>query len=141
MSPPILRPAPGPPLGAGELRRRPVGRIHPTTLVPGELLADYDTCFLAGRPVEDWRSVIASGRLAEVEGAYALAWRDDGGTVHLARDGVGERTLFYAPLPDRLVFASSLRDILHTPGFERRMNYPAVAAYLSYAYLPGRETL
>jgi asparagine synthase (glutamine-hydrolysing) len=138
-TPTMIRPTPGSPLGAGGLRRRPVGRIRPTDLAPGELAADHDACFLDGRPVTDWQSVVAAGRLAAVEGAFALAWRDAAGTIHLARDGIGERTLFYAALPDRLAFASSVADLL--PCVPRKLNLPAVAAYLSYAYLPGRETL
>jgi asparagine synthase (glutamine-hydrolysing) len=54
---------------------------------------------------------------------------------------VGERTLYYAPLPDGLVFASTVRALLATGLVPRSLNVPAVATYLSYAYLPGRETL
>src|SRR5262245_57306931 len=132
-------PAPlGPPLGAGAPRVRQVGRIggvfgHPdpaararlaAALGPGAqvspdpcVLADCDGCRLDGRPVAtpaEWRSVMEGGRLADVQGAFALAWTDAGGTLHLARDGVGERTLFYAPVPGGLVFASSVRALLAT---------------------------
>jgi asparagine synthase (glutamine-hydrolysing) len=135
----------GPPLGKGEERSRTVGRIAGTFSTPGpSALADCDGCELDGRPVStpaDWSQVIRAGRLADVLGAFALAWHDADGTTHLARDGVGERTLFYAPTPDGLVFASSIRTILATGLVPRRLNLRAVAAYLCYAYLPGRGTL
>src|SRR5581483_4138569 len=142
---PTVRAALGPPLGKGEARSRPVRRIAGTSGDPGPCaLADCDGCELDGRPVSapaDWSRVIAAGRLADVRGAFALAWHDPDGTLHLARDGVGERTLFYARTPGGLVFASSIRTLLATGLVPRRLNLWAVAAYLCYAYLPGRETL
>ena len=137
---------PGPPFGVGVARARPVGRILGTTpefSVPGTIAADYDCCHIDGRPVattDDWRSVLAGGRLADVRGAFALSWCDDT-TVSLARDGIGERTLFYAATPEGFAFASSIRDLLATGRVPRRLNLRAVASYLTYAYLPGRETL
>ncbi|MCE9566255.1 MAG: asparagine synthase [Planctomycetes bacterium] len=138
----------GPPLGENAARSRACGRIgagaqqlppHGTGLV-----ADFDGCRLAGRQLtslEDWRQVIARNQLADVHGAFCLAWRDSGDVLHLARDAIGERTLFYANTPNGFVFASSLRALLATGLVPRKLNIRAVAAYLSYAYLPGRETL
>ncbi len=160
---PIVHAQVGPPLGVGATRTRACGRIGgvhhdvwsrlPTKLGPGtqvlsqhgpQVVADYDSCRLDGRlltELEDWRQVLANGRLASVQGAFALAWYDSDNVLNLARDGIGERTLFYASIPDGLVFASSVRALLATGLVTRKLNLRAVAAYLSYAYLPGRETL
>jgi asparagine synthase (glutamine-hydrolysing) len=138
---PTIPAKPGPPFGVGAARARPVGRIRGD--VPDPLAADFDSCLLDSRPVAtagDWRAVLAAGRLADVRGAFALAWRDDTG-VSLARDGIGERTLFYAVTPNGLEFASSVGDLLATGRVPRKLNLRAVASYLTYAYLPGRETL
>jgi len=166
----LVRAAPGPPLGSDAPRRRPVGRIGGLVGPPGHgaltalaralgpgaqvlsgepaatggLVADWDACWLDGEPVLDldqWRSLVSSGRLGGVEGAFVAAWLVPGDGLRLARDGVGERTLYYAPLPGGLVFASSVRALLATGLVPRTLHLPAVAAYLSYAYLPGRETL
>ena len=136
----------GPPLGKDATRVRPVGRIGGTAgnfdlavrhrlsqaLGPNaqllrtdaaRLVADCDCCYLDDRPLRtanDWRAILDAGRLAEVTGAFALAWSDADASLHLARDGIGERTLFYAPLSDGLVFASSLRAILATGLVARR---------------------
>jgi asparagine synthase (glutamine-hydrolysing) len=164
---PTVRTRPGPPLGTDATRTRPCGRIG--GIVPADdraalsrlgaalgpaaqllapdgprLVADCDGCRIDDRLLsgaDDWRPVLATGRLADVRGAFALAWHDPGGTLRLARDGIGERTLFYAPGPGGLVFASSVRAVLATGLVPRKLNLRAVAAYLSYAYLPGRETL
>lgn len=132
MTHPTIQARLGPPLGTGETRARHVGRIPATAaLPPGGVLADTDCCRVDGRAVT---------RLADIGGAFAVAWADADGTVHLARDPVGERTLFYAPGAGGL-FASSIRALLETGLVPRRLNLRAVAAYLCYAYLPGRETL
>jgi asparagine synthase (glutamine-hydrolysing) len=134
-----------PSLGVGEKRARPVGRISGASgSTEPSVLADCDDCELDGHPLStpaDWRGVVTAGRLADVLGAFALAWSDADGALHLARDSVGERTLFYAMTPGGLVFASSIGAILATGRVPRRLNLRAVAAYLCYAYLPGRETL
>jgi asparagine synthase (glutamine-hydrolysing) len=113
-------------------------------LRPGGLVADWDCCWLDGAPVaglEQWRTLLADGRLAAVQGAFALAWLGPDGALHLARDALGERTLYYAPRPDGILFASTLRALLATGLVPAELDPPAVAAYLSYAYLPGRRTL
>jgi asparagine synthase (glutamine-hydrolysing) len=109
-----------------------------------DLVADWDVCTLDGAPLADldgWRAVVAAGRLADVDGGFVLAWRTGDGAVHLARDPIGERTLYYAPLPDGLAFASSVAALLATGLVERTLDRVAVAAYLSYAYVPGAATL
>jgi asparagine synthase (glutamine-hydrolysing) len=160
----LVQARPGPPLGHKALRQRPVGRIggligcedpvaaHDlvAALGPGAnllregLVVDWDCCHIDGQPLcnlDDWRSVVEARRLAEVNGAFALAWLEADGTLNLARDAPGERTLFYVVGQNTLYFASRLHALLATGLVPRELNLPAVAAYLSYAYLPGRETL
>ncbi|HWP44890.1 MAG TPA: asparagine synthase C-terminal domain-containing protein, partial [Blastocatellia bacterium] len=111
---------------------------------PTPVLARWDACTLDGREIDswdDWAAIVHSERLASVNGAFALAWREADGAVALARDAIGERSLFYAQVEDRLVFAPTIRAVLETGFVPRRLNLAAVAAYLTYAYIPGRETL
>ncbi len=111
---------------------------------PGALVADLDGCRLGGAPVatEDaLAAAIRAGRLAQLDGAFAIAWTDDAGALHLARDPIGHRTLYYALHDGRLVFASRLRALLDAFELPRRLDLRAVAAFLSYAYVPGRATL
>src|SRR6266571_3035190 len=59
---------------------------------PNALVVDCDACRFEQRPVEDldsWRKVIRNGKLGGVSGAFAIAWRDTDGAIHLARDAVG----------------------------------------------------
>ena len=59
----------------------------------------------------------------------------------LERDPIGERSLYYAQLGDRLVHALSLRGLLQSHPLPRDLDLASVATYLAWGYLPGRETL
>ena len=109
-----------------------------------EVVADWDCCDVDGRRVESeaqWRAIVASGALADVSGAFAVAWRDADGTVGLARDAIGERTLYYARVAGGIAFASTIAALLAAGLVDRRLDVTALAAYLSYAYVPGPATL
>ncbi|WP_298403492.1 asparagine synthase-related protein [uncultured Chloroflexus sp.] len=97
------------------------------TLNDGELLlALIDRCGL--------------GALADVEGMFALAvW--DGRHLTLIRDPVGARTLFYAKVGLAWAAASTLHVLRHWPALRPRLNLAAVQSFLTFAYLPGTETL
>src|SRR6266540_6741324 len=74
------------------------------------LVVDWDCCRhgdTAITSLEQWQALLDASDLAAVQGAFALARLAPDGTLILARDAIGERTLFYAPLPDGLLFAST----------------------------------
>jgi asparagine synthase (glutamine-hydrolysing) len=155
--------APPSPAGAAPPRRRAFGRIggmvgapSPPALAgalgpgamilgPGtDLVVDADACWRGEKPLPslaDWEALRFPEALTTIDGAFAVAWRDSDGTVTLVRDPIGERSLLYAPTPQGVVFASTLPALLATGLVPRAVLLPAVAAYLTYAYVPGRETL
>jgi asparagine synthase (glutamine-hydrolysing) len=104
------------------------------------VVADSDACELDGVPVYDWTQVVRCGRLGDVQGAFAVAWLD-GETVHLARDAIGERSLFYCISGPTLAFASTVRALVASRAARPAIDARSVAAYLSYGYVPGRRTL
>jgi asparagine synthase (glutamine-hydrolysing) len=105
-------------------------------------VADWDACHCGGSAAgaRELELLARQGRLGEVEGAFALAWLDGEG-LHLARDPVGERGVYYAHVSGGVVFASTLRPLLDGGIVPRTLNAGALPAYLSFGYLPGRETL
>jgi asparagine synthase (glutamine-hydrolysing) len=108
------------------------------------LLVDADACTLDGRPVvseQDWWRVLRASALREVEGAFVIAWTDESSALHLARDALGHRSLYYTIASDTLVFASKLRALIEIQACARALDVRSVAAYLAYAYVPGRHTL
>jgi asparagine synthase (glutamine-hydrolysing) len=103
-------------------------------------VADFDRCSVAGTPLATAQALAASP-LARVDGAFSLAWFDAAGVLHVARDPIGHRTLYYALHDRELVFASHLRTLLDAFDLPRRLDLRSVAAFLSCAYVPGRGTL
>ena len=78
--------------------------------------------------------------LRAVHGMFALAiW--DGEGLTLVRDPMGSRTLFYAEMSGCWMASSSLRALRRWPNLSPRLNLAAVRSFLTFAYLPGRETL
>jgi len=78
------------------------------------------------------------GALDELVGMFAVAVYDERrGTLLLARDRMGQKPLWYAPLADRVVFASEAKALLEHPGVAERVNAEAITFYLSVGYVPG----
>ncbi|MFF7901778.1 asparagine synthetase B family protein [Streptomyces sp. NPDC007920] len=78
--------------------------------------------------------------VALAEGMFALAVLD-GRDLVLIRDHVGARTLFYARAARVWAASTSLRALRRWPALGTRMNLSAVRSFLTFAYLPGDETL
>lgn len=89
---------------------------------------------------ESWREILNRDQLQHVQGAFAMAEIKQEQLL-LIRDSVGERTLFYAPIGNACLFASTLDLVLKPNLIARQLNLEALMRYLSYAYVPGRETL
>jgi asparagine synthase (glutamine-hydrolysing) len=83
------------------------------------------------------RAYAASG-IAEANGMFALVIKD-GADLVLVRDHVGARTLFYARANDGWLVSTSLRTLRDK--MSTRLHLPAVRSFLTFAYLPGEETL
>ncbi len=123
---------------------RGIGGVVGPATEDHRLTADFDACWIDGRRIDtlaDWSDVLRRSKLSEVNGAFALAWREPDGAFCLARDHIGERSLFYASAGDRLIFGSNVASILASGLVPSVINHTAVARYLSYGYLPGRDTL
>lgn len=115
---------------APELRARLGGGV-PADCPDGELLL---RCYAR----------FGTAGLAAAEGMFALAIAD-GAELVLVRDQVGARTLFHARTgtgPGTGWAAStSLRALARWPALSTGLHLPAVQSFLTFAYLPGRETL
>ncbi|MEV0036742.1 asparagine synthase-related protein [Streptomyces sp. NPDC050804] len=86
-----------------------------------------------------WARLGTAG-IRAAEGMFALAVHEDGALV-LIRDHVGARTLFYARAGDCWAASTSLRALRRWPALGTGLEFSAVRSFLSFAYLPGEETL
>jgi asparagine synthase (glutamine-hydrolysing) len=76
--------------------------------------------------------------LDELDGMFAIAlWDAREGRLHLVRDRLGIKPLYYAVLPDQLVFGSELRALLAHPGVSRSLDLRALSRYLLHEYVPA----
>jgi asparagine synthase (glutamine-hydrolysing) len=75
--------------------------------------------------------------LERLVGMFALAlWDSRERILHLARDRLGEKPLYYGWAGDAFVFGSELKALRAHPGFRAEVDREALALYLRYAYVP-----
>ena len=73
--------------------------------------------------------------------AFAL-WDRNRRQLFLARDRLGIKPLYYAPLPDgTLVFGSELKSLQAHPDLPRRIDPLAVEEYFAFGYVPEPRTI
>lgn len=71
-------------------------------------------------------------------GMFALAlWDRRERVLHLARDRMGEKPLYYGWVGGAFVFASELKALRAFPGFAGTVDRDALALYLRYNYVPA----
>jgi asparagine synthase (glutamine-hydrolysing) len=83
---------------------------------------------------------LGSAGLRLADGMFVLAIAD-GRDLVLVRDHVGTRTMFYARTGTGWAAGTSLRALRRRPGLDTGLNLAAVRSFLTFAYLPGAETL
>ncbi len=82
------------------------------------------------------------GVLAELEGMFAFAiWDEPTRTLVLARDRLGIKPLYYAVLPDQIVFASELKALVEHPAVDRTLDLTALSRYLAHEYVPAPHAI
>jgi asparagine synthase (glutamine-hydrolysing) len=87
---------------------------------------------------EEWERA----SLDRLAGMFALAlWDGPTATLTLARDRLGIKPLYYAVLPDQIVFASELRAMLEHPGVGRQLDPAALSLYLAHEHVPAPHAI
>ena len=78
-----------------------------------------------------------------LNGMFALAlWDEPRCRLVLARDRMGQKPLFYAPLPGGgLAFGSEPKAILRHPEVGRDLDQDSLARYLFYEYIPAPHSI
>jgi asparagine synthase (glutamine-hydrolysing) len=84
-----------------------------------------------------------SRTLARIRGMYAFAWWD-GAALHLARDPIGKKPLYWHKLGQRLAFSSALDPLAHwlaQAGVALAVDPVAVEHHLAGGYIPAPRTI
>ena len=120
-----------------ELRKELEKSPHSTPLQGGEAArwrghSDTET-LLAG--FEAWG---IDATLKKSVGMFAIAlWDVQQRTLHLARDRIGEKPLFYGWVHGAFVFGSELKALRAYPGFDNPVSRDALALYLQRCAVPA----
>lgn len=72
--------------------------------------------------------------------AFAL-WDREERTLHLARDRLGEKPLYYGWLGKSLVFGSELKALQRHPQWRGEIDRGALALYMRHSYVPAPYTI
>ncbi|WP_326999796.1 asparagine synthase-related protein [Dactylosporangium sp. NBC_01737] len=83
---------------------------------------------------------LGAAGIRAADGMFVLAIAD-GGDLVLVRDHVGARTMFHARAGGHWAVSTSLRALRRWPSLDTGLNLAAVRSFLTFAYLPGDETL
>ncbi|HEY5810104.1 MAG TPA: asparagine synthase (glutamine-hydrolyzing) [Povalibacter sp.] len=76
--------------------------------------------------------------LRRANGMFAIAlWDRSERVLHLARDRIGKKPLFYGWLGNSLVFASELKAFFAHPQFELQVDPDSLALFLRHGYVPA----
>jgi asparagine synthase (glutamine-hydrolysing) len=80
--------------------------------------------------------------LKKTVGMFALAlWDTATRTLHLARDRMGEKPLYYGWHRGTLLFCSELKALPAHPGWEHEIDRDAVALLMRYGYIPAPHSI
>ncbi len=80
--------------------------------------------------------------LARLNGMFAIViWDKRQGVLHLVRDRLGVKPLYYARVGNALLFGSEIKSILASRRIEKSVNRQAVWDFLTYRYVPAPQTI
>ena len=77
-----------------------------------------------------------------LRGMFAFAiWDTRQKKLFCARDRLGIKPFYYTIVRNRLAFASEIKALLELPGFQPRLNRPALPEFFAFGYISSDETL
>ena len=84
----------------------------------------------------EWGVIEATKRF---NGMFAFAlWDKAERILHLGRDRIGEKPLYYGWCGDTFIFASELKAFKAHPDFQPEINRDALALFLRFSYIPNQ---
>ena len=80
--------------------------------------------------------------LERINGMFAMAvWDRSERLLHLVRDRLGEKPLYYGRVGDRIAFGSELKALRALPGFAAPIDRGALELFLRFNYVPSPRSI
>lgn len=80
--------------------------------------------------------------LTRFVGMFAFAlWDSEKRVLHLARDRMGEKPLYYGKAGRGMVFGSELKALRECPAFDARLDMAALSQFLRFQYVPEPRSI
>jgi asparagine synthase (glutamine-hydrolysing) len=80
--------------------------------------------------------------ISRCDGMFAIAvWDSHDGCLHLIRDRMGEKPLFYATIGDAFYFGSELRCMREVPDLNAEVDRSALSHYVTFGYVPEPRSI
>src|SRR3990167_2131142 len=80
--------------------------------------------------------------LQQITGMFAFAlWDKLDKKLHLVRDRVGEKPLYYGIVNGALVFGSELKAIREYPNFNNQIARSSISMFMEYGYIPAPKSI
>src|SRR5688572_22118658 len=80
--------------------------------------------------------------LARANGMFAMGLVDrDARQLHLMRDRLGEKPLYFGQAGGRLLFGSELKALRAHPSWQGALDFDALAAYFRYGHVPAPRSI
>jgi len=77
-----------------------------------------------------------------LRGMFAFAiWNEDTGELFLARDRIGKKPLYYAEIPQGIIFASEMKALLMHPRISRQVDFHGLFNFFTFSYIPAPGTI
>lgn len=115
------------------------GNIHSALRGAGRRFRGHSDTEVLVEAVAEWG---LRETLQRCNGMFAFAaWDHRRRVLHLVRDRLGEKPLYYGMAGPHVIFGSEVKALRAHPQFAARVNRGAVAAFLRWSFVPGSHSI